>query len=251
MENVRGWIENNYGSGYGDGFGYGDGDGFGSGDGSGSGDGYGFGDGYDDGFGDGYGDGFGYGFGDGFGYGDGDGVGYGYGDGSGDGYGFGDGLKSISGMEIYVIDDVPTIIEHIRESVARGFIVNNDLTLSPCYVVKGNGCFAHGETLRKATEALQSKIFESMDPEETISAFCGKFECGKKYPGEVFFEWHHYLTGSCLMGREQFVKNKGLDLKAEYTVDEFIDICKDAYGGDIIKQLKDKWKVRKNKRKGD
>ena len=44
------------------------------------------------------------------------------------------------------------------------------------------------------------------------------------------------------MGREAFVRNKGLDLNDSYTVEEFIEICQNAYGIKIIKQLKEKWK---------
>ena len=80
-----------------------------------------------------------------------------------------------------------------------------------------------------------------MDAEEAIEAFVQKFKKGEKYPGTDFFEWHHYLTGSCLMGREAFVKNKGLDVNALYTVDEFIEICKNDYGHEIISELKERW----------
>lgn len=86
-----------------------------------------------------------------------------------------------------------------------------------------------------------------MDVDESINTFINtfisKFNLDKKYPGTDFFEWHHYLTGSCLMGREAFVKNHGLDLQAKYTVKEFIDICENDYGGEIIKQLKEKLNI--------
>ena len=73
----------------------------------------------------GYGDGYGYGSGSGYGDGYGDGYGYGsgsgYGDGSGDGYGDGSGysLKSINGETIYMIDNLQTLIYHIRGNVAK------------------------------------------------------------------------------------------------------------------------------------
>lgn len=82
------------------------------------------------------------------------------------------------------------------------------------------------------------KIFENMDSDEAIKAFLNKFKAGERYPGTEFFEWHHHLTGSCLMGRQNFVSSHELDLSRLYTVDEFITICKDDYGKDIIKQLK-------------
>ena len=230
MENVKEWIEDN---GVSESFGYGRGYGSGSGDGSGNSFGYGRSYGYS----------FGYGRGYGFGYGDSRGYGRGYDRGSGNGFGSGrgsgDGLKSFNNMDVYVLDSVQTIITHIKETFAKGFIVNSDLTLSQCFIAKGNGYFAHGKTLKEARESLMAKIFENMDRDEAISEFINKFEKNKAYPGTDFFEWHHYLTGSCLMGRESFVKNHGLDLNRHYTVKEFINICENDYGGEIIKKLKE------------
>lgn len=177
------------------------------------------------------------------GYGSGSGYGSGYGDGSGIGYGSGSGIGIgiFNNKKIYQIDDVQTIITHIKKTCAKGFILNSDLSLEPCYIVKGNGYFAHGKTIKEARESLVAKYFEDMDKEEVIGKFLAEFKKGASYPGTVFFEWHHYLTGSCLMGRESFVKNKGLDLDAKYTVDEFIALCKNDYGSSVIKQLKERW----------
>ena len=144
------------------------------------------------------------------GSGSGDGDGYGDGYGSGDGYG--DGIMQFDGKEVHSIDGVQTIITHIKDNTAKGFILERDFTLTPCFVVKGNGYFAHGKTLREARDALREKIFENMNPDEAIEAFLDKFKKGEKYAGTEFFEWHHYLTGSCLMGREPFVRNHGLSL---------------------------------------
>ena len=212
MENIKveEWLENS-----------GKGSGKGSGDGSGKGSVYG----------DGYGDGSGYGYGSG------------YGSGYGDGYGIGDGsgIAFFDGKKVYVVDNVQTIFTHMKDSVAKGFILNFDFTLTPCFVVKGHGYFAHGKTLEEAMQSLQEKIFEDMDTEETIGMFLDKFKKGEKYEGTEFFEWHHHLTGSCLMGRESFVKNHGLDVNALYTVDEFISICENDYGSEVIKELKERW----------
>ena len=229
MEEVKimEWIKNN--SGYGDG------------DGSGFGYGYGSGYGFDDGYGDGGGYGFGYGYGDGGGYGFGSGGGSGFGDGSGGGYGFGDKLKSINGDAVFNIDNVLTIIKHTKGNIAKGFILNCDFTYEPCYIVKGNGYFAHGKTIREAQHGLVKKYIEDMDEDEVIGKFMEEFEPNKKYKGSVFFNWHHYLTGSCLMGREAFVKNHDLNLDDEFTVDEFIELTINDYGGEIIGQLKERW----------
>ena len=221
--------------------------GYGSGDGSGSGDGDGSGYGSGDGSGSGYGDGSGYGSGSGSGYGSGSGSGYGYGSGdgsgSGSGYGYGDGsgygLRTINNKNIYLIDGISTIIESIHNNIARGFIFNRDFTFEKCYIAKGHNYFAHGETIKEAIENLQEKIFDDLEPEEKINEFKKIFEKDKKYKGTEFYKWHHTLTGSCKMGRDNFVKNHDIDLNKEYSVKEFIEKTKNDFGGDIIKRLEE------------
>jgi hypothetical protein len=119
--------------------------------------------------------------------------------------------------------------------------LNSDLTLTPTWVVKANNLFAHGNTLREAQAALEEKLFEDIPVEDRIAEFIKRFELDKKYPAKEFFEWHNRLTGSCLQGREHFVKSNNIDLMAEFTPQEFIKICENAYGGEIIKQLREEY----------
>ena len=187
----------------------------------------------DDGDGDGYGSGYGYGYGSGSGYG------YGSGYGSGDGYGYGYGIGQINGMTIYRIDDTPTIITSVKGNAAKGFILQSDLSLTPCYVVKGNNLFAHGNNLHEAMEALTDKMFDDMPEEERIAAFIKAHpDKDKAYPNQDLFDWHHRLTGSCMAGRNAFVKDRGLTLDGETTVEEFIKLTENAYGGSTIKALR-------------
>ena len=186
---------------------------------------------------DGSGYGSGYGSGDGYG----DGSGDGYDDGSGYGDGYGSGLKSIDGKTIYLIDDVQTIIESVRNNIARGYIVNSDLTLTPCYVVKGKDKFSHGNTLREAFDALQEKLYDDSTEEERIAAFRDHFrDFSNKYSAKDLFHWHHLLTGSCKAGREAFCRDKGIDLENDsFTIRQFVDLTKDSYGGETVKKLLD------------
>ena len=223
----------NIGSGYGYGYGYGSG--YGDGDGSG------YGDGYGSGYGDGSGSGDGDGYGSGDGYGDGSGDGYGYGSGYGDGYGSGDGygVKSINGNPIYVVDNIPTIITNVKGNIAKGFILHSDLSLTPCFIVKENNQFYHGNTLHEAFESLQEKLYDDSTEEERILKFKEHFsDFSKKYSAKDLFIWHHVLTGSCKAGREAFCTDKGIDVDNDrFTVYEFIELTKNSYGGDIIRRL--------------
>ena len=225
------------GSGYG--YGYHDNYDNGSGDGSGCGSGYG----YSDSYGDGSGDGSGSGSGDGYALGDcyGSGYGSGYGDYDGSGFGdcYGSNLKSINGKKIYMIDGIAITISHIHGNIAKGTIVNRDLTETPCYIAKEGKYFAHGKTLAEACEGIQDKLFYEMPVEKRIMEFWKYHKRGIKYPTKDFFEWHHKLTRSCLMGRQQFAKDHGVDLEGEMTVEEFIALTKNSFGGDIIKRLEE------------
>ena len=205
----------------------------------GSGSGYGYGDGYGSGYGDGDGDGSGSGSGYGDGDGDGDGSGSGSGYGSGYGYGSGDGIKTFNGDKVYIIDDIPTIIKHIHDNVAKGYILNDDFTLTKTFVAKENGKFAHGETLHDAFASLQEKLYDDSTEEERIEAFKKHFpDFTKKVSAKELFYWHHVLTGSCEQGRLSFCINKGIDIeKDSFTIYEFIELTKESYNGYIIKKL--------------
>lgn len=192
-----------------------------------------------DGYGYGYGDGFGYGDGSGYGYGSGSGSGYGYG--YGDGSGYGDGIKRLNRETVYQIDGVNTLIRSVRGNTAHGAIVNNDLTTTPCYIVKQDGFFAHGATLHEAMEALRDKLFEDMPEAERIDRFLRETDREKAYPTQYFYDWHHRLTGSCDMGRKQFARNHGVDLEhGVMTLTDFLELTKDAYGGDVIRKVIDR-----------
>lgn len=231
-------ISSGYGYGYGCGYGSGDGDGFGCGYGDGFGDGYGDGYGFGCGCGDGSGDGFGCGSGDGFGCGC--GYGDGYGDDSGYGHGYGYDIQAFNGETVYLIDGAQTVIRQVRDNIAKGAILNSDLTLVPCYIVKEGNTFAHGETLHKAMEALRDKLFKDMPEEERIAAFIKEHKAGVKYPVADLYDWHHRLTGSCEMGRKAFAKDHNIDIEHDkMTVEEFIKLTENAYGGETIKKLRE------------
>ena len=213
---------------------------FKNGTGSKSGDGFGYGfsggDGDSFGNGDGFGDGSGYGFGFGDGSGDGSGSGYGYGSGDGDG---GTDIIIYNNQIVYNIDTVPTIIEHVRNNIASGYILQNDFTLTKCFIVKENNYFSHGSTLKEAYKSLFKKLNNNYTIEEKIIKFKNEFkDFSKKYPAKSFFVWHNVLTNSCKLGRLSFVKDKNINLEKDFfTVYEFIELTKNLYNGENIMKL--------------
>ena len=138
-----------------------------------------------------------------------------------------------------MIDGVQTLIDQVKGNVAKGWIINGDLTKTETWIAKGNGIFAHGKTLKEAYMDLHEKMYDDSTEEERLEAFREEFkDYDVKVKAEVLFRWHHILTGSCRQGREAFCRDKGIDIdKDEYTVREFVELTKEAYGGETIKKL--------------
>ena len=182
-------------------------------------------------YGDGSGSGSGYGYGDSSGLGDGDGSGLGY----------GDGIKSINGKTIYMIDSTPTIIESVVSNYAKGFMLLDNLTLKPCFIAKVGNYFAHGDTLKQAFEDATAKYSENTPLEDRINLFLEHFEANKTYLAIEFYKWHNTLTGSCEFGRRNFCQERGINIDKDYlTITDFIRLTENSYGSDVIKLLKEK-----------
>ena len=184
--------------------------------------------------------GFGYGYGSGFGSGDGDGSG----DGSGNGYG----IPVFNSKKVYQIDGIATIIDKITtvdikkspvSQFAEGFILNRDFTLTPCFIAKVDNCFAHGNTLRQAITDATSKALERMPLEDRIAKFKEKYpDADVKIPARELYDWHHTLTGSCTMGRDNFAKEHNINVdKDTFTIREFAALTCKSYGSDVIIKL--------------
>lgn len=197
------------------------------------------------GYGSGYGSGCGYGSGYGAGYKDGNGYGSslsyedGYSSGPGFGYGYGNGdVTALNGNIVDYIDNIPTIIIQVHGNFAYGYIVKDDLTLSPCFIAKVGNSFAHGKTLKEAVADAKAKELGEMTVEERIAKFIEVFgPLDSEHTGKEFYDWHHILTGSCRMGRDEFCRSHSIDLTQKYSVRYFLDITKGSYGSDVIKMI--------------
>ena len=129
-------------------------------------------------------------------------------------------------------------------NIARGAILNSDLTLTPCYVAKDGGKFAHGNTAHDALISLHEKLYDDRTEEERLAAFREHFpDADRRYPASELFMWHHVLTGSCRAGRESFCHNHGIDISHDaFTIREFIDMTAESYGGDTVRKLTEIYK---------
>ena len=141
-----------------------------------------------------------------------------------------------------VVRMVVRVSRSIKGSVAKCSILDKDLTLSPCYVSKVGNFFAHGKTVRDAIRDAKQKYEQNKPIVDRIEDFNLKFKSGVEYVCKEFYLWHHILTGSCSLGRDNFAKQNGIDInKDKITREEFAELTKNSYGSDIILQLIKSW----------
>ena len=171
------------------------------------------------------------------------GDGSGYGDGYG--YGSGDGVESFNGHRVYMIDDTPTLIYSIHGNIAHGAILRDNLTLKECFIARVGNSFAHGDTAQNAMRDATAKDMEARPIEERIDEFKKQYhELTTKATGKELYDWHHILTGSCRIGRDEFCRAKNVSMDAEYTIEYFLTITADSYGSDVIRQLRESYETR-------
>ena len=167
------------------------------------------------------------------GSGSGDGSGYGSGYGDGDGYG----IKQFNGEDVYYIDGLPCIFDSIKGNFAQARFINNDFSLKPCYIAKEGNFFAHGDSLAEALSGARQKYNENRPLSERIASFKEVYpSLESEGTGEDFYSWHHVLTGSCEFGRREFCKQHEIELNATYTAGYFLELTKNSFGSDAIKQ---------------
>ena len=147
-------------------------------------------------------------------------------------------LISYNGQKVFYIDHIPYIPRHIKKEIAFVDVICEDMRTKKKVIVKGQGMFACGNTIKEAFEALENKRFDRLDIESKKQKFFLVFNTEDEYPARDFFVWHGFLTGSCESGRMIFAKEKGFDLDHDkMTKEEFFMLVKDEYGWEIIKTL--------------
>ncbi len=112
-----------------------------------------------------------------------------------------------------------------------------DFSDSKMYVVKRGGLFSHGNTLKDAYESVKLKYYSTIGREQAILEFKNQFKTGIEYSNNLFYKWHTILTGSCESGKNHWLKEHGISLDGTMTLERFVELTKNAYGGDIIMSL--------------
>jgi len=157
------------------------------------------------------------------------------------------GIKVLRGKPVYSIDDIPTIIENVRGNIAKGYIVKPDLSLMECYIVKVGNVFAHAKDAHAAyTEARDKAI--KYGCVECVADYANYVV--SKYPDvdaqidrKEIYELHNIITGSCDLGRKEFLEAHGLTLEGTISMREFLNLVKYAYGKERIAVIAEKYGI--------
>ena len=148
-------------------------------------------------------------------------------------------FKTFNKNPVYYIDDIPCVFLSIVNNLAKVWVINDDMSTKKMYIAKSNNLFAHGDTREQALQAVSDKLFASLSFDERKSEFIKLFKKEESYSNRLFFDWHHFLTGSCESGRLRFVQSKGIDLDGQMTTLQFLTLTKTEYNGQIIKDILD------------
>lgn len=146
-------------------------------------------------------------------------------------------LKKFKGNEVYYIDNIPCYFLAIKRNTAKVQVIKNDFTTELQYISKQGSLFAHGKTKDESLQSVLDKHFASLSFSEKKSEFVLKFKKNETYKAQIFFDWHHILTGSCKYGRLDFIQSRGIKLDSEMSVIDFLTITQSEYNGNIIKEI--------------
>ena len=140
---------------------------------------------------------------------------------------------------VFDVDGMAFIPEKVKNNFVAGISISRkDFTETKCFIGKFENCLAHGKTIKEALLSAQEKYFSSIDFDQKKEQFLKLFEEKEKMTVKELYSWHGILTGSCRFGRSEFQKEHNLKDDDLLTLDEFIQLTGNSFGGDKIRQLK-------------
>ena len=159
------------------------------------------------------------------------------GDGSGDGNNII--LKMLHKKTVFDIDGMAFIPEKVKNNFVSGISISKkNFSETQCFLGKFENCVAHGKTIKEALLSAQEKYFSSIDFEQKKEQLLKLFEEKNKLSVKELYSWHGILTGSCRFGRSEFQKEHNLKDDDLLSLDEFIQLTENSFGGDKIRLLK-------------
>ena len=131
-----------------------------------------------------------------------------------------------------------THIDNITDKEACGFYLGRSGRKIPFFAIKDDDKIGIGASYGHASDVLLMKQTIGISEEQRLSEFIESHEKDKSYTVENLWDWHRYLTLSCYSGGERFRDEHGLKMEDLMSIQHFISITENDFGGHIIKKLK-------------
>ena len=133
---------------------------------------------------------------------------------------------------------MPCVIEKEHTNFAKVSVISKkDFSARPAFLAKFNNTIAHGETITEAMLEAKRKFMSNADFSEQKKLLLSLFEEKKRLTVKDLSEWHGAITGSCSFGRREFQSEHNLKDEDLLSLDEFVELVKDSYGGNKIADL--------------
>ena len=146
-------------------------------------------------------------------------------------------LKTFKSKLVYYIDNIPCYFLSIVGNTAKVNVIKDDFSVEKQYICKQGNLFAHGKTRESALHSVAAKFYALLSVKEKKAEFISKFNLRQTYKMHDFYNWHHFLTGSCKSGLDDFIKTHKLYHTDNMTLLEFLELAKDNYNGAIFKEI--------------
>ena len=150
-------------------------------------------------------------------------------------------LKSYNGQKVYHIEDIAVILHSVVGHAANCSVIQPDMSLKRGVLVRYGNSFGFAEHSQEAFEkARELSIKRGWEhAEEDPIAYMHKNypDAEAQLERKTVFDLHNVLTGSCLDGREEFIKQRNISLEGTITLKEFFDLSKYEFGKETIAKV--------------
>lgn len=152
-----------------------------------------------------------------------------------------EGLYKYDGHVVYHLDNLPVILYTVIGNAAYGALIKPDMTIEKGIIARYGNSYAFAPKARDAYNAARElsikRGWEHFEKDPVAFML-------KNYPDpdmlvdrKVLLELHNVLTGSCIDGRKDFIKENNISLEGTMTLRDFFQLCKYTFGREILAKV--------------
>lgn len=152
-----------------------------------------------------------------------------------------EGIVELNDQDVFSINDIPVHIKAIRNSTANVLMILEDFSTVEKYVYKIGNVIAFGDSVSEAAKNAKAMAIRNechnCSPNFVNYVLSRYPDVNAKYPVTDLLELHNVITGSCVSGRTQYIRDNKIDLNGEISMKAFLISVRNLYGGDSIDKI--------------